>query len=111
MQGPSAQHVLQCVLDDEPNLTNLGFMESTQDLMFMNDDVIVTRCGYTGEDGFEVSVANHSIEAFTDKLLNIEGDKGVKLAHPAGLGARDTLRLEAGLCLYGQEMDENVSPI
>lgn len=76
----------------------------------MKEDVIVTRCGYTGEDGFEVSVSNGHAEAFMDKLLALkDGDK--QLAFPAGLGARDSLRLEAGLCLYGHELREDIGPI
>jgi len=66
--------------------------------------VLIARTGYTGEDGFEIILANTHAIAFWDALLNA----GVK---PAGLGARDTLRLEAGLSLYGQEMDETVTPL
>jgi len=111
VQGPMAHHVLKAVLDEEPDLTNLGFMESTQDLSFNTTDIIVTRCGYTGEDGFEVSVPNHSVVAFMEKVLAVKGADGAQLAFPAGLGARDTLRLEAGLCLYGQELKETTTPV
>jgi aminomethyltransferase len=110
VQGPKAMHLLQKVLDSNPNLTNLGFMESTNDLKFLKEDVTVTRCGYTGEDGFEVSVSNGNAEALMDKLLSVkDGDKPVAVA--AGLGARDSLRLEAGLCLYGHELREDIGPI
>jgi aminomethyltransferase len=64
----------------------------------------VTRSGYTGEDGFEISIPNELAEAFTKELL----EKGAKLI---GLGARDTLRLEAGLCLYGHELGTETTPI
>jgi aminomethyltransferase len=67
----------------------------------------ITRCGYTGEDGVEVSVPPSAAADIVDKLL--ESSKGaLKLA---GLGARDSLRLEAGLCLYGNDMDETINPI
>ena len=64
----------------------------------------VTRSGYTGEDGFEISISNVLAEVFTKELL----DNGAKLI---GLGARDTLRLEAGLCLYGHELSTETTPI
>jgi aminomethyltransferase len=68
------------------------------------DGLFVARTGYTGEDGFEVMVPEAEAVALWQRLL----DAGVK---PAGLGARDTLRLEAGMALYGQDMDESVSPL
>ena len=67
------------------------------------DGMFVARTGYTGEDGFEIMVPETAAVAFWNRLLAA----GVK---PAGLGARDTLRLEAGMALYGQDMDESVSP-
>ncbi len=67
-------------------------------------EVMVARTGYTGEDGFEVAVPAEQAVAFWDALVAV----GVK---PAGLGARDTLRLEAGMNLYGQDMDESVNPL
>ncbi len=67
-------------------------------------DLFVARTGYTGEDGFEITLPADQAEAFWDALLAA----GVK---PSGLGARDTLRLEAGMNLYGQDMDESVSPL
>jgi aminomethyltransferase len=66
---------------------------------------IVSRSGYTGEDGVEVSVPAESAEAFARALLGLPG------VRPAGLGARDSLRLEAGLCLYGNDIDETTSPV
>lgn len=65
----------------------------------------LTRCGYTGEDGFELSVPNDKAVALAELLLN---DPSVK---PAGLGARDSLRLEAGLCLYGHDIDGTTNPV
>ena len=71
---------------------------------FDKEKIYVTRSGYTGEDGFEVSISNQMVE----KLINLLIKNGVK---PIGLGARDTLRLEAGLCLYGHDLNEKISPI
>ena len=68
-------------------------------------ETLVNRCGYTGEDGFEISIPADSAEDLVRALL---ADDRVEMA---GLGARDTLRLEAGLCLYGQDIDETTTPI
>ena len=71
---------------------------------FNDFNIYITRSGYTGEDGFEISIPNEIAENFTKILL----DNGSKLI---GLGARDTLRLEAGLCLYGNDIDIKTTPI
>ena len=68
-------------------------------------DCIVSRSGYTGEDGFEISVPAGQAEALARRLLAHEA------VAPVGLGARDSLRLEAGLCLYGHDIDETTSPV
>src|SRR5205814_10509213 len=70
--------------------------------------VTVSRTGYTGEDGFEIFVAPADGEALWTRLLEAGADKGLL---PAGVGARDTLRLEARMCLYGQDMDETTTLI
>ena len=71
----------------------------------IDESVLVSRCGYTGEDGFEISVSDKNATKLFDLLLK---NADVK---PAGLGARDTLRLEAGLCLYGHDMNEDITPV
>jgi len=86
---------------------------SVADLVFMSGGVFnlagalcfVTRSGYTGEDGFEISVAASQAVALAEALL------AQPEVQPAGLGARDTLRLEAGLCLYGHDIDQTTSPV
>ena len=101
LQGPSAATVLERLC---PAVANLRFMTFAQ---LAVDGVAcgVARSGYTGEDGFEISVpANRAVD-LARKLL---GQADVR---PIGLGARDTLRLEAGLCLYGHDIDETTSPV
>jgi aminomethyltransferase len=69
---------------------------------------VISRTGYTGEDGFELYVQAEDAVALWRRLLEVGGREGIL---PIGLGARDSLRLEAGLCLYGHELDETISPI
>lgn len=79
---------------------------------FHGKDLVVSRLGYTGEDGFEVAVPNSVIAQFMDELLKIKDpENGSGLNEMIGLGARDSLRLEAGLCLYGHDISEETSPI
>lgn len=105
VQGPNARAKAWEVLPETQAATadikpfNAVIFESTS-----FGEVMVARTGYTGEDGFEIAV---SVERVTD-LWNALAAAGVK---PAGLGARDTLRLEAGMNLYGQDMDETVNPL
>ena len=100
IQGPKSVRILDDIIN---SVENLNFMSGDW-FTYKEQKVYVTRSGYTGEDGFEISIKNHLAENFTKELL----EKGAKLI---GLGARDTLRLEAGLCLYGHELDINKTPI
>ena len=100
VQGPQARQKVMSLLSDG------GAAKAGKLGKFFGADIdglFVARTGYTGEDGFEIMVPEKDAVAFWDKLVGA----GVK---PAGLGARDTLRLEAGMALYGQDMDESVSP-
>ena len=97
LQGPQAAAVLSRIV---PGVEALGFMTGG-----VFGPVSVSRSGYTGEDGFEISVAADGAEALARRILS-EPE-----VLPIGLGARDTLRLEAGLPLYGQDMDETASPV
>ncbi|KAL7985937.1 hypothetical protein Chor_011103 [Crotalus horridus] len=103
LQGPAMAQVLQPGVADD--LAKLPFMSSAMMAVFGVQGCRVTRCGYTGEDGVEISVpANQAVE-LAELLLR---DSSVWLA---GLAARDSLRLEAGLCLYGNDIDENTTPV
>lgn len=95
LQGPAAERVLATI---EPGVCALSFMHART-----YGVGLVSRSGYTGEDGFEISVSREALEPLARRLA---GAPAVKLV---GLGARDTLRLEAGLHLYGQDMDENTT--
>ena len=101
IQGPKAEESLLKLI---PCLLNMDFMSSNW-INYKNYKILATRCGYTGEDGFEISVPNKYVTSFTESLLK---NPDVKLA---GLGARDSLRLEAGLCLYGHDISLKTSPI
>ena len=100
IQGPKSVEILNDVIK---GVEDLNFMTGNW-FLFNDKKVYITRSGYTGEDGFEISVANEMADKFTRNLI----EKGAKLI---GLGARDTLRLEAGLCLYGHELDKGKTPI
>ena len=101
LQGPQAVIALSRL---NPDVAQLTFMTGG---FFKLDgiDTFLTRSGYTGEDGFEISVAGDQAEALARKLL---AQPEVK---PIGLGARDSLRLEAGLCLYGHDIDTTTTPV
>jgi len=101
LQGPAAAAVLKRFA---PGVERMPFMTSAE-LSIAGTPCSVTRSGYTGEDGFEISVAAEQAAAIAERLL------GEPEVMPIGLGARDTLRLEAGLCLYGHDIDETTTPI
>jgi len=101
IQGPEAAEVMA---KHEPALAEMGFMDSAR-LMLFGVDCFVSRSGYTGEDGYEISVPNADAERVWNLLLE---DARVK---PIGLGARDSLRLEAGLPLHGHDVDAGTSPV
>lgn len=100
LQGPAAEAVLA---QHAPACADMVFMQAAE-LRIGDIDAFVTRSGYTGEDGFEISVFDRDATALWNLLLS---DARVK---PIGLGARDSLRLEGGLCLYGHDIDQTTSP-
>jgi aminomethyltransferase len=101
LQGPEAVAVLTGLI---PEAAELSFMNFRR-VDYAGDQVVIARSGYTGEDGFEILIKAAYAQVFWMKLLE---DERVR---PIGLGARDSLRLEAGLPLYGHDADETVSPI
>ena len=101
LQGPKAVTALSRLNAD---VAQLVFMSGGV-FELLGQACFVTRSGYTGEDGFEISVASESAATLAEALLTQPE------VMPAGLGARDTLRLEAGLCLYGHDIDETTSPV
>lgn len=106
LQGPDSMRVLQKYVKE--SLRPFGFMNiNFFTIPKLKETIELRRSGYTGEDGFEISLTNKNCIKFFDMLIHERGN-GVL---PCGLGARDTLRLEAGMCLYGHEIDDNRSPI
>ncbi|TPX46674.1 aminomethyltransferase [Synchytrium endobioticum] len=102
LQGPKAVDVLQGLVKED--LSSMGFMTS-RFMDIKNIQTYTSRCGYTGEDGFEISVKSQDVTSLCEVLM---GDPNVELA---GLGARDSLRLEASLCLYGHDLNDDISPV
>ena len=101
LQGPKAESVLGALCPDAPAMRFMDAGPHRIDSI----DCFVSRSGYTGEDGFEISVPAEQAEALA-KTLMANGD-----VLPIGLGARDSLRLEAGLCLYGHDIDTTTTPV
>jgi aminomethyltransferase len=101
VQGPNAKAKVATLLSDEQKTAVTGMKPF---FGVQAGNLFIATTGYTGEDGYEISMPNEVAADFWQQLL----EAGVK---PAGLGARDTLRLEAGMNLYGQDMDETVSPL
>jgi aminomethyltransferase len=101
LQGPAAARVLERLAG---GIAQMRFMSAAA-MTLDGQKCLVTRSGYTGEDGFEISLPAAGAQALAERLL---AEPEVK---PIGLGARDSLRLEAGLCLYGHDIDETTTPI
>jgi aminomethyltransferase len=101
LQGPRAAEVLETIV---PGVSELSFMQAGP-FNWQGHSLWISRSGYTGEDGFEVSVPATAAAALADAITAHE------LAKPIGLGARDSLRLEAGLPLYGHDLDARTTPV
>jgi aminomethyltransferase len=115
LQGPLSEDILSAVLvePEKANLRELYFGQSKflKINLFggeVSSSLLVSRGGYTGEDGFEISIPEAETVAVTETLLKSAGSERLQLA---GLGARDSLRLEAGMCLYGHDLDDTTTPV
>lgn len=114
LQGPRAAEIFGNVLGlgDSLDLKRMGFLNATyHHIKAIDADCMISRCGYTGEDGFEIAVPENKAIALAELLLNEKCGGLEPVAKMAGLGCRDTLRLECGMCLYGHELNETISPI
>jgi aminomethyltransferase len=105
VQGPRARETVQPLFDQD--LTKVEYYHLTMGRLLGSVGTVVSRTGYTGEDGFELIVGASSASALWDALLKCGEPHGVI---PCGLGARDTLRLETGMPLYGHELSDSIDP-
>ncbi|MFQ4202275.1 glycine cleavage system protein T, partial [Clostridioides difficile] len=105
IQGPKAEEILQKITDID--LNSIKFYKSIPSTKVCGCPCLVSRTGYTGEDGFEIYCKNKYVEIIWNEVLKVGGED----ICPAGLGCRDTLRFEAALPLYGHEINEHISPI
>ncbi len=106
VQGPKAVETLQKL--SETDLSAIKFYTFQEGKLGEVQDVIISATGYTGSGGFELYVKNENAEALWHKVFEAGADLDIK---PIGLGARDTLRLEKGFCLYGNDIDDTTSPM
>ncbi|MCC5922273.1 MAG: glycine cleavage system aminomethyltransferase GcvT [Crocinitomicaceae bacterium] len=106
IQGPKAAEAMQSLT--KVNLKEISFYTFEIGQFAGCDEVIISATGYTGSGGFEVYIKNKDAEKVWDAVLTVGADYGIK---PIGLGARDTLRLEMGYCLYGNDIDDSTSPL
>lgn len=106
VQGPNATKILQSICDQD--LSTVKFYHFIQGAIGGIDNVIISATGYTGAGGFELYVSNEKAEQLWELVFKAGADHGIL---PIGLGARDTLRLEMGYCLYGNDITDSTSPI
>jgi len=106
LQGPLAQVILQKLTSK--NLDEIGFFRFANNVDVAGKDVIISRTGYTGEDGFEIYASSKDVTDLWSSILDAGIEEGIL---PCGLGARDTLRFEACLPLYGQELTKDITPL
>lgn len=105
IQGPMGEKILQRLVQDD--LKDIGFFRFRDGIEIAGVDCLISRTGYTGEDGFEIYMKSDGAQGVWRELVMAGGED----IAPAGLGARDTLRFEAGLPLYGNELAEDISPV
>ncbi|MGM8214099.1 glycine cleavage system aminomethyltransferase GcvT [Bacillaceae bacterium W0354] len=108
LQGPNSEKILQRLTDENLNDIKMFRFKDDVKLEGLTHGALISRTGYTGEDGFEIYLNKVDGITLWKSLLEVGKDDGIV---PVGLGARDTLRFEATLALYGQELSESISPI
>ncbi len=106
VQGPKAIEAMQSLT--EVDLSSIKFYHFKEDVFAGENEVIISATGYTGSGGFELYIKNEAVEKVWAKVLEAGKDFGIM---PVGLAARDTLRLEMGYCLYGNDIDDTTSPL
>jgi aminomethyltransferase len=106
VQGPKAAEALQCLTDVD--LASMEYYTFKKGKFAGKDNVVISATGYTGAGGFEIYVENNDARHVWDEIFKAGEPYGIK---PIGLGARDTLRLEMGFCLYGNDIDDTTSPL
>src|SRR5699024_6212295 len=108
LQGPKAEEILQTLTNSD--LSQIKSFRFEDNIKFTNieQDALVSRTGYTGEDGFEIYIGSQYVRELWNLILEAGKDEGLV---PVGLGARDTLRFEANLPLYGQEISKDITPV
>jgi glycine cleavage system T protein (aminomethyltransferase) len=106
IQGPKAESILQKLTDTD--LSSIKYYHFAMGNIAGGKDVIISATGYTGSGGFELYVKNEDAETVWNNIFAAGKDEGIQ---PIGLGARDTLRLEMGFCLYGNDIDDTTSPL
>ncbi|MBY0096400.1 glycine cleavage system aminomethyltransferase GcvT [Mesobacillus maritimus] len=107
VQGPAAETILQKLAGDF-DLRNIGFFKFHKAVQLNGKTALISRTGYTGEDGFEIYCQPEDAVSLWNEILKAGQPEGIR---PCGLGARDTLRFEANLALYGQELSPEISPL
>lgn len=106
IQGPKAEEIIQTLTDID--LSEIKFFYCKRDILIAGKKCMISRTGYTGEDGLEIYTDNKSVVYLWDKILEAGKSFGLK---PVGLGCRDTLRFEVNLPLYGNELSNNITPL
>lgn len=106
VQGPNAEQILNSLTDSD--LGGIKFFRFADDILIDGVEALISRTGYTGEDGFEIYIAPEYVVRLWHSIMEVGKDYNIM---PAGLGARDTLRFEAALPLYGHEISKDISPL
>lgn len=113
IQGPKSSELLSKFVNEDLNNLKFGSILRTNIKSIIDKEIQISRTGYTGEDGFELSIPSNNGEEIkqSNEFFQTLVDEQPELVQPIGLAARDSLRLEAGMCLYGNDLNEEITPI